>query len=152
MICLMLYSIYVCTHVRCHAWPIQWLLHVRRYVCNSVYLDGFPVKKSIVCLNKEYLCISRGQHKLQNTISIQIILEKPTEYQYHLCTYTLQVQCSKNTCKRTYNMMALILTKVANDLLFITKWTISSWIHCQISPSLSLQLSQEYNIHHSIPI
>ena len=46
------------------------VLHVARY------LDGFSVKKSVVSLNKEYLSIGCGQHKLQDTVSIQIILIK----------------------------------------------------------------------------
>ena len=39
-----------------------------------LYLNGFSVEESVVCLYKENLGICRGQHKLQDSIAIQIIL------------------------------------------------------------------------------
>ena len=39
-----------------------------------LYLNGFSVEESVVCLYKENLGICCGQHKLQDSIAIQIIL------------------------------------------------------------------------------
>ena len=59
---------------------ISLLGHLEGYVYVARYLDGFSVKESVVSLNKEYLSVSRGQDKLQDTVSIQIILITTTDY------------------------------------------------------------------------